>query len=347
MAEISRLYEHGFSLIPLGGVDGKNPVVKFGNRNRLPVDMVLEKVRTGKATGYGIRLGGLLVLDIDSTDPAIVRQLEQHFGETPVKTRTPSGGMHLLYRYDGTGAINLKKEGLPVDVKFGRNQYVVGAQSRRPDGATYMPVGVQLEWAALPFIQLDDADVFPSSPSVEPQQLTIPNRVPVGHRHYHLLSVGRNLVTEVGSSDELIQRLKHERDTRCAVPESKSDQEIEKLADWWWQNRCGNRIYTGRNSEFRVSRIALDLLQGNADAEHLYVRLISAHGHTPGKKFAINHAAMKEAGLTDLSRDRFHRARDKLVEVGLLEKAENHVGGKRMRQYRLLRPLPSPNDLPE
>ncbi|WP_137701089.1 hypothetical protein [Marimonas lutisalis] len=169
-----------------------------------------------------------------------------------------------------------------------------------------------------------------------------PKKIPVGERHFYLVDVGQQLVTEVRSEHELFLKLKHERDANCEDPTSKPDHELDGIAAWWWKNRLENRLYQGRDSAFPMSRIALDLLRGDSDAEHLYVRLCDKHGHAPGKTFGLDHGAMREAKLTDLSRDRFRRARDKLLSVGLLQIAENHIAGKRYRQYRLCRPLLSP-----
>src|SRR5215203_6771818 len=57
----------------------------------------------------------------------------ERFGETPLQTRTPSGGAHLWYRSSGEGCSNLHNEDLAVDIK-GIGGQVVVPPSIRPSG---------------------------------------------------------------------------------------------------------------------------------------------------------------------------------------------------------------------
>ena len=82
-----------------------------------------------------------------------------------------------------------------------------------------------------------------------------------------------------------------------------------------------------------------------SDALALFCLLQANHGHIPGKTFALDHNGMKQAGLTDLSRERFNKARNMLIEVGLLTITKSHIGGKQRRQYQLCRPLPEAENL--
>ena len=51
--------------------------------------------------------------------------------------------------------------------------------------------------------------------------------------------------------------------------------------------------------------------------------------------------AMVKDKLTDLSRERLKKAIDKLIDVGLLEVAGNHIAGVRKCQFRLRLPIPT------
>ena len=73
----------------------------------------------------------------------------------------------------------------------------------------------------------------------------------------------------------------------------------------------------------------------------LYVVPQDKHGHQAGKIFPLDHKAMVDAKLTDLSRERLKKAIGKLIDVGLLSVAANHQAGKRKRQYQLLLPSTS------
>jgi hypothetical protein len=98
--EMTRLYNAGFSLIPLGGGDGKRSIVRFGSRRRLPLEVVVNRMLAGGTRTYGIRLGGLLVVDVDTDTPEARAYVEAHFGSSPVRTLTPRG-FHLYFRHAG------------------------------------------------------------------------------------------------------------------------------------------------------------------------------------------------------------------------------------------------------
>lgn len=139
--EIRRLSQYGIHLLPLGGEDGKQALVKFANYRALPTYKLIDFVKKGKATRIGFRLHSCVVLDIDSDDPKWIKRCEDRFGKSEVRVRTPRGGVHLYYFGRLTPCPNLKKEGWPVDVKQGDNEYVVAPYSWRPDGKTYRVEG--------------------------------------------------------------------------------------------------------------------------------------------------------------------------------------------------------------
>ena len=146
------------------------------------------------------------------------------------------------------------------------------------------------------------------------------------------------MVEQVGSEAALAERLAQFRDETFEEPSSVPDDEIRKVARWAWQKRCDNSIYTGGSSAFRIERDVVELLSSSPDALALYVTLNSQHGHQPGKAFGLNHDAMRNAGLINLSRERFREARRALENAGLLELALCHQQGVKARQYRLSRP---------
>jgi hypothetical protein len=68
-----------------------------------------------------------------------------------------------------------------------------------------------------------------------------------------------------------------------------------------------------------VQRQALDALRGQAnaaDAIALMVLLVDQHGHAPGKRFPLDFAAMRAAGLNNLSVPRLRAARARWKPLG-------------------------------
>lgn len=332
-AEIARLHRAGLHLLPLGGGnDGKKPVLR-GWADKCPdLAQVLGPMhRTGVAM-YGIRLDRLAVMDCDTDDPDLVASLEARFGPSPVHVKTPRG-RHLYYHFEGNPP-NLRGEGLEVDIKAGPRAYVAGPFSIRPDGGIYKPIKGMLGVDILSPLEV------PSSAPVVPVNSS--GAIQEGSRHQALLKFAIQWVPHVSNREDLMTKLQHLREHRCETPHTMQDSELERIAAWAWQRRLENRVYHGRMSAFSLSRLALDLLHGKPaqeDALALYVRLVDQHAHMPGKTFPLCHKAMKQAGLTSLSRERFLTARRTLQEAGLLKLVGKHRVGKKMQTFALSMPL--------
>jgi hypothetical protein len=107
------------AVMPVGGSDGKKPLLKGWNKwTRRPGKDFIEKLMErcpGANIGTVCGPSGLFIVDND--DPRAVQAMLERFGDTPLKTSTPSGGVHLWYRNSGEGCANLRREGLKVDLK--------------------------------------------------------------------------------------------------------------------------------------------------------------------------------------------------------------------------------------
>jgi hypothetical protein len=321
--EMARLHAAGFDLLPLRD---KSPAVKGWDKRRLTLGQVLGPMYRAGSSVYGIRLSNLAVLDCDVFDPALIARLEERFGKSTVHVRTPRG-LHLYYAAPVPVQLNLKGEGLPVDVKSGPSSYVVGPGSVRPDGGTYTTVKGALGDLLTPL------RVSPAPPVT-----------PETERHHRLIQEAIGMVAYVDGPEELAGNLAFIRDTQFANPETVPDREIERVAAWAWRKRLDNSLFAGRNSSFRFDRAALDRLKGlpNAsDAIALLAILTDLHGHNPAKPFALVWRSMKDAGHTDLTRRRFLAARNTLVSTGLLALAGRHRAGHRHQRFRLVRALPT------
>lgn len=326
--QIVQLTKSGFSLLPLGAPDGKRPAAKGWANKTLPRSRILGPMYGSGSTCYGVRLEGMIVLDCDLFDPDLIANLETRFGRAAVQVRT-ARGVHLYYQDTGARPL-LHSEGLPVDVKAGASAYVVGPLSQRPDGTFYAPMRGTL--GKTPLTPL-------TAPSLAPVAALSPANVLEGNRHNHLLRKGLEYVKAVETEAELLANLRWERDENCASPADVSDKELEKIAAWVWEKRLSNSLYAGRDSEFKIHRQATDALV-NSDALVLYLRLVDLHGHIPGKVFSLNYPAMRKAGRTYLSRDRFRTARKVLEAQGYLKKARAHSPKRHGIGYQLARPMP-------
>src|SRR2546425_678030 len=100
----------GLTVLPLGGDDGKVPLIKWANWKRHPglaFIRALIKEHPDANIGVVCGLSGVTVVDIDDLD--LMPLMIERFGDTPLRTNTPSGGVHLWYRNSGEGCQNLRK----------------------------------------------------------------------------------------------------------------------------------------------------------------------------------------------------------------------------------------------
>ncbi len=96
---------------------------------------------------------GVVVVDVD--DPALAHELVEHCGATPMRCKTPSGGLHLYYvmspgvHYGNAVRIN----GKPIDLRC-EGGYAVCPPSRSESGVPYQWLGAPISASDLPPIKL-------------------------------------------------------------------------------------------------------------------------------------------------------------------------------------------------
>lgn len=329
--EMARLVKCGLTILPLAGRDGKSPALSNWTGPRPRLGQCLAIMSCAQSLAYGIRLDGLMVLDFDTDDPALVAAMEARFGPSPVHVRTPRG-WHLYYAAGGAIPA-LKSEGLPVDVKTGPHAYVVAPLSERPDGGRYAYAKGKLGVDRLSPLRASKGPLVAS--------------VAVGERHNQLVKEARAMVEFVDDLPELVGNLLAYRDDALPEPETIPESEVRGIASYFWKLRLEGRLSKGRDSEFGVHRLSIDALAdapNRSDAIAMFVTLVDLHGHTPGKRFPLVWKAMRESCRTDLPRSRFDAARRALLDRGLICLVGKHRAGSRPQTFALQRIRPGMND---
>lgn len=325
------LKDTGFQLLPLGqGNQGKGPSCPYKNKS-ISFRMVTKLMSVKDTLMYGVRLENMVVVDVDERDPKIMGLVEKRFGKATVQVDTPRG-RHFYYERGSGPLPDLRKEGLPIDLKTGVNSYVVGPGSVRPDGGVYTPIIGCLARTSLSTIKLSEPKQISTSPRT--------GKALEGTRNDFLCKKAREYVPCVDTLDELIENLLWHRDNLCeAGHHSLSDIEVTKIAKWAWKLRLtSGGLYQGRNSSFKIQRVVMDTLlaqQFGVEAYALYCLLNSTHGHIPGKRFALSHTGLRRSGRLAIGRDRFNGARKTLLELGLLIKTGSYKVGSHPQQYQL------------
>lgn len=344
----------GFHLIPLGlGPQEKRPTVRWRYEQPPTVDAFKARIDEIGKPMYGIKLSGMVVLDLDERDDELLNRLEKRFGRAAVVVET-TRGTHLYYAYAGGKLPRLKTdEGMPVDVKFGDGAFVVGPCSARSSGATYREVRGTLGVTKLTPFHDNEGAATRSIPNIavglKPKKqvnagvkaASNGSLVPEGNRHSYLLSSALEKVRYCTSAEELLSALLRERDARCAEPSSVPDDEVKDIADWTFKRFRDGLLFGGSGGFFHVPRHFALSLRLEPEAASLLMLLLDQHGHMPGKAFGLCHKSMKAHGLTALSTRRFDHAIKVLLKVGAIAVAAKHQAGKSSRQYRLQPPSQS------
>lgn len=339
VAEIQRLFDAGFGLLPIK--EDKRPAVNFQKVPRFSKEIVLQKLDEHQSACFGIRLRGLVVLDVDRDDPDLVKYLQKRFGRSRVMTKT-HGGFHLYYILPTGKLPYLKDEELPVDVKYGPNMYVIGAGSVRRDGSEYLQWLEPLSCKALSPLRIEASSASTARRSTRKPKApesalsrTRDGKVPKGQRQTYLLGEARLLAHDVDTADELYDKLLQLREEQCENPKTKTDRQVRGIADQVMKYKHEGRLCTGGVSLVQVRRDHLDLLEGDPFAIALYAVLRSKHGHVPGKVFELDQQAMKRDGVLNVGRDVLRRTIEKLVSFGLLVQDCDYSTGHHRRRYRL------------
>jgi hypothetical protein len=323
--EIKRLNQLGVALVPLGGDNGKQALVKFKDQEGFPAGALTDLVKAGKATGIGFRLHSCVVVDIDSDDPAWITKCEDRFGKSEVRVRTPSGGIHLYYAGSLKPQPKLKAEGWPVDIKQGANQYVVAAYSWRPDGKAYCVEGSEFIRSKLTEIRGAATDAVERDTA---------GKVAKGNRHAYLLEKGKEFARSAQTLDQLTTAITKEFEANCVQDDLNTD-EITGIANWCWEAQNNGTNYAAGQKTLTIPGWSIDRLAGDPFAQHLLIFLLDAHKGAKGRRFILDYECMKNSPRLNLSRDRFRQARNLLLSVGVIRCVCAPARFKHKAQYEL------------
>ena len=321
----------GLAVIPVGGDDGKRPLVRWP---RWPVGANSEALAAwvesfpNENIGVLTKLSKLAIVDVD--DRKLFDVAQRRFGPTPIITRTPSGGAHLWYRANGESSRNLRlSEGLAIDVKAGgasRGGFVVVPPSRRPAGpyagnAYCFDLGGWADLSGLP-------KLLPGSLPDNGEELRCAgNRgigvgaarelaliaIRFGVRNNKLFSALMSKATRLNSEIELATEAAQ---LNSGFEAPLSLQEVIRVVKSVWGYRERGEIWNDGEPRILITRAELLAFGGDADAFLLYKHLHANHAarHVP---FAISPNAMNDAEtIPGWGRARYRSSRNALVSLG-------------------------------
>ena len=298
------------------------------NTRRPPGDKFLSELVTkyggdniGILTG---RRSGVFIVDVD--DPGQVDAMKARFGDTPIATATPSGGVHLWYRWKDERLGKLPG----VDLK-GEGGFIVCPPSFRREG--------NHQGKTYRFTRggLGNVDQLPAIlPGSFPQQDNRAPQICEGEAAAKVRSIGHlkcgKKTPEESRNCRLYLAVKEAAPTRDAdalaafahrynATEFEADRldagEVNKVVDSVLGYKAdGNLMLKGRGPAILLTKTEIDARIADPPGLALYVILRVEHEHRP-EPFAVDRRAL--ADVLGWSPGRVDAARKRLVERGDLK----------------------------
>jgi hypothetical protein len=318
------LARHNLAVIPLCGEDGKVPSINFANWRRPPGQQFIREL-AGKFpdANVGILCGLSNVTIVDIDDPKLTKMMIKRCGDTPLKTATPRGGIHLWYRQNGERCSNLRTlEGLDVDIKASGG-LIVAPPSVRPTGeyagkAYTFLTGTWSDTRDLPEVRSGSVPVR--------DEVTASSYNPIreGSRNDALF---RELLSQSRHCDNLSALLDIAHSSNEVFLPPMADTEVAKTAASAWRIEEQGRNWVGSSPHVVLTDRVHNSLIPHSKALSLYYLLKKSHGARV-EPFAICSKAMsRDNVIQGWGPKGYTNARRKLIELGFL--TEIHVGGSK------------------
>jgi hypothetical protein len=330
LAEMRRLNDAGFGLLPLGG---KVPLIGFAGKP-ISLGQVAAIMSKNGSNAYGVRLHNFAVVDMDERSQELNDIVAERCGDAAVQVDTPRG-RHLYFDNPENISINFRKDGLPIDFKTGMNSFVVGPHSVRLDGGYYRPFKGILGIDPLTIIKGSSQSPKTTAPSMQ----SACGQVIEGARNKHLVRMARKMAFTSDSEGELADNLMYERDIWCdAGSHPVGDREVKKIAKWAWGKLQAGELWREGEQMLYVPAAPVENLTKATHGDKaalLFLLLTQKHGAERNKTFLLDHGAMKTAGLIKYGREVFQQAVRLLEQLGLIERVGRYKVKGYKQQFRL------------
>lgn len=332
----------GIASLPLGGEDGKRPLVKrpqrFGIKASLEIAPKFPDANLGFWCG---RRSNLTVVDIDSADESELRWTQDTFGRSPIIVRTGSGKFHAWYRHNGERRRIRPIEGHAIDL-LGEGGYCVAPPSVRPNGGRYEFLQGNLDKVAdLPTIRPEAMELLNArlvassqSPTATPARTAASREIADGARDNTLFGM---LLREAPYCDDFDMLLDVARtiNMQCCTPPLDDAQVIGKARSAWKYETTGNN-WVGRKARASTDRDELLAFAHDPEA-HMVLKLLECSHPRPGTIFAIDQ--IKTAKLFAWDRKRVRGRLETLISMKWLKRVHQGRGIGDPHLYVLLRPM--------
>lgn len=292
--------------LPLGGVDGKRPLVsnpaRFGRRAAMDI---ASRPQFADARGLGFWAGahnGLTIVDVDSPADAELQYAVSTYGNSPVIVQTASGKAHLYYQHSGEPRRIRPDKRHDIDL-LGEGGIVAAPPTERPAGGRYRFLRGGLgDLRSLPKIRAGAVAVLETSRRQDVQA----RRPHIGNHRSRATAepVMRNVamfrlaLALASKADDNAALLDQVRKANAELPDPLPDDEIVNSVGMAWRYREEGRLMVRGIAESSLilpaSLADYAMATGNLDVAGLMMVVRKYHSE-PGKTFALSSAGMADA----------------------------------------------------
>lgn len=326
------LSRRGLAVVPLGGEDGRHPLVHGWSVWKKPpgATFIIKMVAQHPDANIGISCGPSHVTVIDIDNPLLLDLMIERFGDTPLKTHTPRGGIHLWYRSSGEGCLHqLREEGFAVDIK-GISGLIVAPPSIRWDGEyagrpyEFMPSSSWNDLACLPTIH---PDALNARATATADNLVRLRAIHEGVRNKMLFAM---LLRHARGCDDVEALHDAAQTINADFDPPLGDREVLKTVLSAWKYEAGGQNWAGKEPRVYTLKSEWERLVAHPNGgEASFLCQHLRFCHWAHDTFAISPKAMAGAesipGWTDPRK--YRRARDALIELGILEEVHQEGQG--------------------
>jgi hypothetical protein len=130
---------YGISTFPVDG-EGKRPLIRgYDQVDIAGSAKLVAKFGAADAFGFNVKRAGIVVVDLDTPDAAMLEEALQTHGPSPIIVQSAGGNFQIYYRHGGEGRHIRPWSDKPIDI-LGAG-YVVAPPSRRSCGAYHFVRG--------------------------------------------------------------------------------------------------------------------------------------------------------------------------------------------------------------
>jgi hypothetical protein len=336
---VAQLAGLGLSPLPVGGPDGKTPLLKRYTNGLVSIANASSFARRFGSANIALLTGlsGLTVVDVDEPDP--VAQMERRFGPTSLAVRSGGrGGRHFYYRkIDGVNPTDLRdSEGIPVEVKAANTIVVVPPSVHPKTGRLYQCIE-----GAFDRKTIDSLPPFNVSALLFGRSVEDARRILKGERNKWLF---RQCMRAAPTCDGFEDILDYAQTRNDECDPQLDDAEVRKVAVSAWGYTARGLNWVGSTGRVILTEAEVDdlarLFPGNEIAALLKLRIAHSARLARGEPFAFATLAMvRDRVLPDWTRHDYRAAAQRLERAGLLRRVAQGRHGVPV-QYVLV-PIPT------